>query len=255
MSETDNSILEDLERYRRNNVELAMALNDLKTELNMVQMQVLGQNRELQNVHDENAALKRNLTQKDSQLSAWRALIVDVVTTNTKKYTEMMQKVGLVPAANGTTKPTEYSTMQTGTKVSTTTKPTEQSNVCVNVHRRLRQEDVSPYRLADLTEESIHSHFNESKSLTTSPENIAHVAARRRMSVPQMTPPSPLRVIQERLVGNGETKGRKSSTKVQKMDRIMDENTSVIAANGRSKRNAAPKNLSEPKLGTKLRRN
>ena len=37
----DSSIIEDLDRYRRNNVELAIALNDMKTELNLVQMQLL----------------------------------------------------------------------------------------------------------------------------------------------------------------------------------------------------------------------
>lgn len=249
MSESDNSILEDLERYRRNNVDLAVALNDLKTELNLMQTQILGQNRELQKVYDENATLRQNLAQKDSQINSWRALIVDLVTTNTKKYSEMMQKIGLVPATNGTTKQIANSTVKTETKVSTTVSPIE--DVGVNIQRRKRQEDIPP-ELDDLTEESINSNFNESKSLSASPEQ--RVTARRRMSVPPMTPPSPLRVVQERLITNADKKGQKSSVKCQKMEKIIDENTPV-AISGRSKRSAAPKNLSEPKLGTKLRRN
>lgn len=250
----DSSIFEDLERYRRNNVELAVALNNLKSEFNLVQMQLLAKNRELQKVYDENAALKLDIDRKDSQISTWRSLIVDLVTTNTNKYKEMMQKIGLVPSANGTTKPAEHSTVKTETtKISA---PIENSNGRINIHRRERQ-DESPDRLANLTEESIHSHLNDSRSLPTSPEAVlkSHVTSRRRVSVPPMTPDLPLRVIQERLIGNGETKGKRSTSKTPQMENIIDENTPATATNGRSKRSAAPKNLSEPKLRTKLRRN
>lgn len=254
----DNSLLEDLERYRRNNVELAVALNDLKTEFNIVQMQLLEKNRNLQQVYDENATLKQSIAQKDSQLSAWRALIIDLVTTNTRKYTELMQKVGLVPAENGTSS----TNVSTKTDPNTTTKvtPTEESNDRVTLHRRQRQnDDYSPTRLPDLTEESINSQLNGSRSLTTSPELHPnnHVTARRRVSVPPMTPASPLREIQQRLVESGKPKVKKPSAKVQKMERIDDENTHTneIHGNGRkSQRKAAPKSLAEPKLGTKLRR-
>lgn len=254
----DNSLIEDLERYRRNNVELAVALNDLKSELNIAQMQLLEQDRKLHQVYDENAMLKQNIAQKDSQLSTWRASIVDLVTTNTRKYTELMQKVGLVPAPNGT------SNLNASTKTDTNTTnkiaTTEESNGRVNLHRRQRQnDDYSPTRLPDLTEESIISQLNGSRSLTTSPElNLnSHVTSRRRVSVPPMTPASPLREIQQRLVESGKSKARKSSAKVQKMGKIDDENapTNEIHGNGRkSQRKAAPKSLAEPKLSTKLRR-
>lgn len=253
----DSSIFEDLERYRRNNVELAIALNDLKAELNVVQMQLLEKNRELQNVYDENAALKKNVDQKDAEMSKMRASIVELVTTNTNKYREMMAKIGLVPNANGSTKPAEQTTVASEKRQIAST---EQSNGRVNIHRRQRR-DGSDDRLADLTEESINSQLNDSKSVPTSPEPNAgnHVTSRRRMSMPPMTPPAPLRVIQdrvnqERLIANGETKPKKSTAKVQKLEKIVDENAAP-ATNGRSKRSAAPKNLSEPKLGTKLRRN
>lgn len=256
----DNSLIEDLERYRRNNVELAMALNDLKTELNIVQMQLLEKNRELQTVYDDNATLKQNIAQKDGQLSTWRALIVDLVTTNTRKYTEMMQKVGLVPPANGTSNKS-IKTDNGTPKLASTEQPNANNNVRVNVNRRQRQEyDDSSPKLADLTEESVYSQFNDTKSLTPSPEQkTAHVTSRRRASIPPMTPASPLREIQERMVVSGESKGKKSSAKVQKMEKIVDENTHACETNGtvgrKTQRKAAPKSLAEPKLGTKLRRN
>lgn len=253
---SDNSLIEDLDRYRRNNVELAVALNDLKAEFNLTQMQLLEQNRKLQQVYDENAMLKQNIAQKDSQLNTWRSLIMDLVTTNTKKYTEIMQKVGLVPAANGVS---NTITVKTEKNTSRDLVSTQEPNMRVHLHRPQRQ-DNSPNRLADLTEESIHSQYNESKSLLSSPEvNSYNVTSRRRVSVPPMTPASPLRVIQERLVTNGETKPKKSSAKVQKMEKIIDENTqqhNETNRNGRkSQRKAAPKSLAEPKLTTKLRRN
>lgn len=272
---SESSIIEDLERYRRNNVELALALNEMKTELNMMQMQLLEQKRELQTVYDENATLKQTIAQKDSQMNTWRAVIVDLVTTNTKKYTEMMQKVGLVPAANETVN----RTTKTETKTSITVEPSgssishpthksgdSHSTGRTNVQRRPRSnEDDSPDRLSDLTEETSQisnqsSQFDDTKSSTSSPEMcVNHVTSRRRTtSVPLITPNPPLREIQERMVGNGESKGKKSSRKVKKMDKIIDENTptnGINATGGRSQRRAAPKNLSEPKLSTKLRRN
>lgn len=250
---SDNSLIEDLERYRRNNVELAVALNDLKTELNIMQVQLLEKNRKLQQVYDENATLKQSMAQKDSQLSTWRSLIVDLVTTNTRKYTELMQKVGLVPAAKGTSN----TTIKVDTITTPKVKSTEQSNTRTNLQRRQRQDDDdSPTRLPDLTEESISSQLNGSRSLTTSPElNPKHVTSRRRVSVPPMTPASPLREIQHRM--DGQTKAKKSSAKVQKLEKIIDENTHTkeVNTNGRKSRKAAPKSLAEPKLSTKMRRN
>lgn len=255
---SDNSLIEDLERYRRNNIELAMALNDLKSELNLTQMQLLEQNRKLQQVYDENAMLKKNIAQKDNQLSTWRASIMDLVTTNTKKYTEMMQKIGLVPAAYGMSN----TTVKTEKNSTTNLVSTQEKNMRIHLHRPQRQ-DYSPNRLADLTEESILTQSNDSKSLLSSPEvKSNNVTSRRRASVPPMTPASPLRMIQERqerLVTNGETKPKKSTSKVRKMEKIVDENTeqpNETNGNGRkSQRKAAPKSLAEPKLTTKLRRN
>lgn len=261
-----SGIEEDLERYRRNNVDLAVALNDLKSELNIVQMQLLDRNRELQQVFDENAALKNTLAQKDSQISTWRALIMDLVTSNAKKCTEVMQKMGLVPATNGATKPIENSVLKTENMVTTalatlatsTTPPTKsaEQNGRADVLKRQRDYEVAPSGLADLTEESIHSQFNESKSSNASPEkNVSHVTSRRRASVPTSSPPKPLRESQKLLIASGETKGKKSSAKVHKLERIIDENSPVNGTNARPSRKTAPKNLSEPKLSTKLRRN
>lgn len=265
---SDDSIIEELERYRRNNFELAVALNELKSELRHEQNQLLNKHRELQDVYGENATLKQIVSQKDAQIAAWRSLIMDLVSTNTRKYTELMQHMGLVPKANGTTKPTEPSNsmVQSEKTISTTATPVNNSEEVSKVQRRPKpyeNEEELAARLTDLTEESIHTQFSDSMSLELSPANDAsHVTARRRTSAlittaPQTppTPSSPLRVIQERLIGNGETKKKKSrKAKTPKLEKIVDENTQNKETSGRPARKTAPKNLSEPKLGTKLRR-
>lgn len=252
-----SGIEEHLDRYRRNNVELAEALNELKIELNIVQTQLLDRNRELQKVYVENATLKSTLAQKESQISTWRAILMDLVTSNTRKYTEVMQKIGLVPAAKEPIQSNESPVLRTENTISTAaTQPADQISR-VNLLRRQKENDVSPSGLANLTEESIHSQFNESKNSMPSPEkSVSHVTSRRRISVPTSSPPKPLRESQKSLNSNGETKGKKSGGKLPRLDKIIDENSpteSVVP--GRPSRKTAPKNLSEPKLGTKLRRN
>lgn len=266
----DSSFEEDLERYRRNNVELAVALNDLKTDLNIVQMELLQRNRELQRAHAENATLKLDLMEKDKQLSTWRALIVNLVQTNTRKYSEVMEKIGLVQPAAGSTaikRPNQFpppvpKTTEKPMPTSTASKPIEPNGSNNIVQRRPKEKDAGDFSpdLSNLTEESMASQLNESRSLETTPvKSVNHVVSRRRASVPPVTPPSssPLapRQMSERMVSNGETHGKKPTAKVKKMDKIIDENTPVNGATGRPSRKTAPKDLSEPKLRTKLRRN
>lgn len=255
---SDDSILEDLERYRRNNFELAVALNELKSELNIVQLQLLDKNRELQKVYGENAALRQSVSQKDTQIGTWRSLIIDLVTTNTKKYTEIMQSIGLVPSASGTTKSNGINPpVQVEKELSTTPKVVKNSDLAAKVQRRQKQNDYDEEaaRLANLTEESISA---DSINLAKTPEqNISHVTARRRTSAalaPVTTSTSPLREKNnERMVTSGESRRKKrTSPKLQNID---DENSHNNATSGRPSRKTAPKNLSEPKLGTKLRRN
>lgn len=269
----DSSFEEDLDRYRRNNVELAVALNELKADLNIVQMELLQRNRELQRAHAENASLKQELMQKDNQLSTWRALIMDLVTSNTQKYSDFMKKIGLVPDASTAVnrrnerppsgvsylKPVQVTEKTLPSTTTTASNPINQdSSVNVLVQRRQKDNtyDFSP-QLSDLKEESIVSQLNESKSLEASPENgFNHVVSRRRASVPSpSTPPSLLRQVRERMIPNGKINGNKPTAKVKKMDEIIDENTPINGSTGRPTRRTAPKNLSEPKLTTKLRRN
>lgn len=247
----ENSIDEDLERYRRNNVELAVALNDLKSELNVVQMLLLDRNRELQRVYDENATMKQTLTKKDSEINTLRATIIDILTTNAKKSAEVMQKLGLTPTTNGAIKSNENSVTKIE-NILPTASPDQ--NQRINILRRPRC-NVSPPHLPDLTEESIHSHLNESTILSSTPEK--NVAARRRASIPPISspsPPTPLRIIQERMAVKNELRNKKATVKVPKMCKIIDENVPSSGPNGRPTRRTAPKNLSEPNIRTKLRR-
>lgn len=265
----DSSFEEDLDRYRRNNVELAMALNDLKGDLNTIQTELLQRNRELQRAHAENATLKLDLAQKNQQLSTWRSLIIDLVQTNTNKYSEVMKKIGLVPSAPSTAAavnrpnqnpPPVPKTTDKALPASTASKPIDQNGSAAIVQRRQREKDPADFalELSDLTEESVTSQLNESRSLESTPKKN-HVVSRRRASVPPVTPPSTpplaLRQISDRMASKGETNGKKPPAKAKKIDKIIDENTPINNVAGRPSRKTAPKNLSEPKLSTKLRRN
>lgn len=268
----DSSFEEDLDRYRRNNVELAVALNDMKADLNTMQMELLQRNRELQRAHAENATLKLEIAQKNQQLSTWRALIIDLVQTNTSKYSEVMKKIGLVPSGAGTAaavnRPNQNPPpIPKPVPTPATSKPIDQNALANIVQRRQKEKEVGDFSLAlsDLAEESVTSQLNESRSLESTPVKssnaVNHVVSRRRASVPPVTPPSTpplaLRQCADRMISNGQTNGKKPSAKAKKMDKIIDENTPInnVAASGRPSRKTAPKNLSEPKLGTKLRRN
>lgn len=257
---SDSSYDEDIDRYRRNNVELAVALNDLKAELNYFQTELLQRKCELQLAHADNAALKQELKQKDNQLNTWRLLIMDLVQSNTQKYSEVMKKIGLVTAAStAVNKPNEFQPVKTTEKTLPTTSTPIEQNSSGNILQRRQKENVCDFssRLSDLTEESLTSQSNESKSLGGSPTQYVHVVSRQRASVPPVTPsnpPSALRQLSARMVSNGETNGKKTTAKVKRMDKIIDENTPINGATSRPTRKTAPKNLSEPKLGTKLRR-
>lgn len=262
----DSSYEDELDRYRRNNVELAVALNEIKTDLNTIQMELLHRNRELQRAHTENAALKQELQQKDQQLQTWRLLIMDLVHTNTQKYSEFVRKMGLTPAAASTAavnRPNECPPRPPPPAKIPDQKPTASKSIEMDrpastVQRRQKDnKDFDAYapQLSDITEASINSQLNESKSANTTPEKSINHVSRRRASVPPPTPPLSNRQKVERMVSNGETIGNKSTAKVKKMDETIDENTPINGSTGRPTRRTAPKNLSEPKLGTKLRRN
>lgn len=263
----DSSYEEDLDRYRRNNVELAVALNEIKGDLNSLQMELLQRNGELQRAHTENAALKQELMQKNQQLQAWRLLIMDLVQTNTQKYSEFVKKLGLTPAASSVAinRPNECPPRPPPMKIAenrmppTPSQPIEENRSANIAQRRPKAgnaHDAFTSQLSDLTEESISSQLNESKSLDTTPEkNINRVVSRRRASVPPATPPLTVRQKSDRMSADEGINGKKTTAKVKKLDQIIDENTPINGSIGRPSRKTAPKNLSEPKLGTKLRRN
>lgn len=247
-----------LERYRSNNCELALALNDLKIELDTLNRKLLAKENDFQSVHSENANLKKELAQRDTQLNNWRAAFVDLVQTNTRKYTEVMQQIGLVPTGNSINK-TNISLSQPSTNAEremSTTPLTTKLNLATDnranaLRRRRFSLDESPnHRLANLTEEN--SQINDSSSLTpNSPITKCHVTARRRVSVPPVSPiSSPRKKSKDQKLIEKKT----DSKPMLKIPEIGDENTPQNT-NGRPSRRTAPKNLAEPKLRTKLRRN
>lgn len=246
-----------LERYRSNNCELALALNDLKIELETINRKLLAKESDYQAVCSENANLKKDLAQRDTQINNWRTAFVDLVQTNTRKYTEVMQQMGLVPMANGINK-TNTSSNQPSTNAVTemlttplTTKHlTTENRVNALRRRRFSLDDSPNHRLANLTEEN--SHISDSSSLTpNSPSAKCHVTARRRVSVPPVSPKSsPQKKSKDKKFIQKMT----DSMEMLKIPETGDENTPQNT-NGRPSRRTAPKNLAEPKLRTKLRRN
>lgn len=245
-----------LERYRSNNCELALALNDLKIELDTMNRKLLAKEGDFQAVRSENASLKNELSQRDTQINSWRSAFVDLVQTNTRKYTEVMQQIGLVPTANGINK-TNTSSSQPSTnaraEMSTTpltTKYSATDNPVNALRRRKFSLDESPsHRLANLTEEN--SQINDSPSQTpNSPITKSHITARRRVSVPPISPvSSPPKKSKDKPLKEKRT----DSKPMLKIPETGDENTPQNT-NGRPSRRMAPKNLAEPKLRTKLRR-
>lgn len=248
-----------LERYRSNNCELALALNDMKIELDAVNRKLLAKENDLQTVYAENASLKKELAQRDNQLNTWRMAFVDLVQTNTRKCTEVMQQIGLVPTANSINKPNTVSVQQssnsTKTEVSTTPLTTQNLAIDSRVNalrrRRFSLDDSPSHRLANLTEEN--SQINDSSSLTpTSPITKCHVTARRRVSIP---PVSPVSSPPKKLKDKKPIEKKTDSKPMIKIPEIGDENTPQNTNGRPSRRTTAPKNLAEPKLRTKLRRN
>lgn len=241
-----------LERYRSNNCELALALNDLKIELDTINRKLLAKEGDFQAVHSENINLKKELAQRDTQLNSWRTAFVDLVQTNTRKYTEVMQQIGLVPATNGIHKnqPSTNAREEMST-TPLTTKHLATDNRINALRRRRFSLDVSPNdRLANLTEEN--SQIIDSFSLTpNSPIPKCHVTARRRVSVPPVSPvSSPPKKSKDKKL-----KEKKAvSEPMLKIPEMGDENTPQNT-NVRPSRRTAPKNLAEPKLRSKLRRN
>lgn len=226
-----------LERYRENNCDLALALNDIKAELDLTNKSLLNRERELQEVRDENVQLKRDLMERDSQINTWRSLFIDLVQTNTRKYTEVMQKIGLVNSSS---------------QQSTSTAIRENDSIQCNQVDALRRRRQNPNTyLPNLTEESVNSQFNETEISTTPNSSIPqhHITARRRVASPEPIPPIHLKSMKDN--DDGEKRNKSSST--ESLDSLDKENEQMNS-NGRPTRKTAPKNLAEPKLITKLRR-
>lgn len=259
MNESQSDLLE---RYRSNNCDLALALNEMKSELFVANHQLLKKNRELQAAHEENVTLKRDLAQCQAKLAACSAMVFDMVQTNTKKYTDLMAVVGLLkqPPPATSMPPPQPSTSTTPRLPAPSTAPPlldaknaksetrPPTDATSSVTRRRRHSSGSPHRLANLTEESI---ANTSDALT-SPPKAANVTARRR----EQSPPRKRTVRSDTNTDPRPIQCAASSSSNESLDSQDGDKENVRAnASGRPSRRTAPKNLAEPKLTTKMRRN
>lgn len=236
MDTDEQDAAELLERYRRNNCDLAVALQDLRVELSTSKQQLLLKERELQRAQESIAHLRRDLTERDTQLHSWRSIFMDLVQTNTRKYTEVMAKIGLVTGPQPVAKPSNSNV-----------RPVPRTPRMDALRRRRHSMD-SPCKLSNVTEESIDNTSESSMSKTNITENKA---ARRRAQ----SPPRKLIIRSDNNIDAQRTDDRSAFSSNESLDSIDNKENAQVSASGRPSRRTAPKNLAEPKLGTKLRRN
>lgn len=108
-----------LQKYRKNNIELACALNEKKVAINQLTDDALNLQANLQKANDrrsmleseleqrirENEQLKIQLFNRDHKLATWRAMFMDLFKASTGKYMEIMQTIGLVPTQKSAEEP------------------------------------------------------------------------------------------------------------------------------------------------------
>lgn len=242
----EQSFDDDIETYKENNCKLAFALNDARKEVNKLQFEILLKNREVQEFHEQITLLKRELAERDNSINTWRTSFIEMMQQNTQNYTNLMRKVGLVPQKV----PANSSNIQNVDikpilQPAIVLQPQQSSNIGQRHRQPLAKINHSPQnRLPDLTEEStIHNTsslpdlsnlsdaMDEIENSTPKMAQIARKFNRRRASLPP--PPSPSEIA--RSLSPAKASPKRSTR-------------------SRPSRRAAPKSLSEPKLGTKLRR-
>lgn len=250
---SQKSISALLDEYRDNNCDLALALNDIKGELNLTSRRLLNKERELQKVHEENVHLKRDVAQYEAQINTWRTMFLDLVQANTKKYTEVMAKIGLakMPQTSAAAAAATTSTdVGRPTATTTTTAQQQMPNQRIEAVRRRRHSLGSPRILPNLNEDSMEN--TSDISLTPKSSMPEHITARRRAE----SPPRKLLIRSEvKKMDEIAEKASSRSSSNESLDSIDNKENSITNGSGRASRRAAPKNLAEPKLTTKLRRN
>lgn len=116
---------EMLQKYKKNNIEMAHALNEKKIQINylneeMVKMQDALQcanrmramsNYELELKTQENEQLRKQLFERDNKLAEWRSMYIELFKTTTGKFMEVMHTIGVAqliqrPADTSTTRAT-----------------------------------------------------------------------------------------------------------------------------------------------------
>lgn len=107
----EKSIKEILEKYKKNNIELAHAFNDYRCQANnwldekmKLECALLEANTkrsslqlQLQLRTQENEHLQKQLFERDACLGRWRAMFIDVFKCNSAKYMECMNLVNSMP--------------------------------------------------------------------------------------------------------------------------------------------------------------
>ncbi|XP_055298196.1 uncharacterized protein LOC129566360 [Sitodiplosis mosellana] len=98
-----------LQKYRKNNIEMAVALNERKITINELTGDVLRLEDNLQHAHKiraklefesearrrENELLKMQLIDQNHKMVTWRAMIMDLFKSTTGKYMEILQAIGV----------------------------------------------------------------------------------------------------------------------------------------------------------------
>lgn len=285
---------EVIERYKKNNVDLATSLNERRTDLRLANEQLIFKSRELQLKCDEIAHLKQELEQKEKQMSTWRTAMIQVFQSNTQSYATLMTLIGcnlmgpstnnvrMATAAEATSTSTSTNNVQVET-ISNSPLGTEETNRIqqnidrfnkdtrlqrVQTRRMSMQSPVSPNRLENLIEEPTINIESLNESSSSSSSSAAEVSPRRRAS--NTFNRSPLKSSANDSPAKNTRRMSTQETEIQKLveppnkkkpSSYPKQNMQNIKIDdtkeyqtNRPRRKAAPGKLVEPKVNTKLRR-
>lgn len=276
-----------IERYKRNNVDLAISLNEKRNELRAANELLIEKCREIQEKKDEIVDLKQQLAERDAQLNLWRTTMIEVFQANTRQYARLMGMIGCNTGASSnavaatTTQATRPPPLPAATnnninndKVEEEKKNDSNSSIRENfVDKRARRgnnNDQMPLdinnRLSNLTEEStqnskdsLHdiSSFSDVPVSNSSTPRKSSNLSRSLTESPSSPPKTKIRKPEPQKKNKAKKKPLKEKNQnvLAEKENIFDDMENGKDQDNRPRRKAAPSKLKEPKINVKLRRN
>lgn len=268
-----------IERYKRNNVDLAISLNQNRNELRAANDLLIDKCREVQEKKNEIVHLQQKLAAKDAQLNQWRTTMIEVFQSNTKQYARLMGMITGASTAQATATPTVQPASTAANKDGSECNQANKNesireNFIDTRNRRVNNNGQMPLdtnnRLSNLTEESSVTSKDSLQELSTLFNVSESSSSTPKKSEPEdsITPPnSPPKIkIKKTEPPKKQKKTKKKPLKVQNPNMLaetekenvfkgLDKEKCVNEQDNRPRRKAAPMKLQEPSLSIKLRRN